>query len=188
MKKYAVVFLLLLAFGVGTFFVVSGGYYPVAIVEGVWISNHALSRNVYANTRYYQSVVASGEYGTSTLALAELDFGPATLTRLIEDVLVAREAEKVFGKDYPFLLKQKTDTYEHDAELKQAVNKVYGMSFADFREDVLIPQATRDLVDSQLFLRGKTIQEWLEDAKQVASVKIFSSYLYWDGEEVKVQK
>lgn len=171
------------------FLLVSTGYYPIAFVNGSFVSAQQFETSYGASMRYHaQAVKTYGAGGEAEYEFSEQEVEASVLTYLIEAELVRIAASREVGSDFGPLVEDKVGRYENDPGLARAAEALYGLTFPKFRMEILIPQAERDIFTGRLFLRGQTFDAWLTEEKQDARVFIFSRRFRWDGGKVVVQQ
>jgi hypothetical protein len=137
-----------------------------------------------AATTYYEK--SRGVYGaTSTLPVAEME--RVVLDAMIEEALIRGAVRREAGADASHLISARVDSFLGDTELLQAADAAYGVDAAAFRALVLVPQAEREILTGQLFLRGEKLQDWLKQAKRDEQIRVFTPGFRWSGEEVEVE-
>ncbi len=189
MYKPYIIFVLLIVLGIAVLFLISAGYYPVAMVNGQIISARTFLKNYEAASLYYGNAVKTYRpilESSSSLTTVQLQM--SILDQLIENALIDVEVKKELGADFEYLLSNKMNSLTTDQELPRAVKTIYGLDMEEFKSEILAPQAEREILMGRLFLRGEKIDNWLANAKKNSSVRIFSSRLYWGGEEVKARE
>lgn len=166
--------------------IIGAGYYPVVIEGNHFITEATFARQYWAASFYYnalrETVLADIK---DAQVLQPGDIKKAVLEQLIENSLVAREARRELGGDLGELIRKKIATYGDDAKIKDAAKKLYDLNYADFKNEILIPQAERDVLAAQFFLHGKDFEDWLKEAKKSARVRVFLNGLRWEDGEVK---
>ena len=145
--KYKIVFLAIMFFGLSAYYFANNKYYPVAVVNGEFISARDFEREFNAALVYYQNVIRT--YSEQRVDLASVgdfvfELRRATLDNLIEDVLVYNELEDRVSNGLDEAVARKIPDFNESAAA------LYGLSVADFKEMVLVPQAHRELLSSQL--------------------------------------
>ncbi len=182
MKHYFIFFSLVVV-ALGITFVVRGGYYPVASVGGSFLFARDFQEQYRAVLQYYSH--ATEVYGVSSTS-PRSDVEGAVLEGLIESALVHKEIEKEMGKTAETLVTERVQSVvEEDSKLAQAAEVVYGFNAQEFRRMVLIPQAEREILIGQLFLKGEDFSKWLAEAKQNNRILLFSPGFTWTGTQVK---
>jgi hypothetical protein len=160
---------------------------PVAIVNGSPVTSRRLVLNYQSASAYFEN--AKKAYQTD----GEKNMDPnelraEVLTRLIESELIEDGLKKEAGSDADHLLEAKLARYENNAELQKAATVSYSMTYRDFWNEVIVPQAKRDILAGRLFLRGEDMDEWITRAKRDASVTLFVDGFKWSGARVEVVK
>ena len=187
--KLYVIFAVCLAAGLGLVFLISNNYYPILLVNNQPVSAHEFWAMYQSAARYYQNVLAtySARMSTST----PLTNGPtpaelkaSVLDQLIESNLIAGGLKQELGKSAEAMITERVGKYRANPSLAQAARALYGLSYADFEREVLVPQAQKDILSGRLFLKGQKIEAWLAAAKSAAQVTIFSPQFSWDGKRV----
>ncbi|GEM_PF-610836 len=185
-KPY-IIFVSIMAAGVSAIFLVSQGYYPIALIQNSFVTARTFNEEYHAALLFYQN--ASKTYGSllsgsSTLTNTEIQ--ASVMDKLVEGEIIRDGAEKEVGKDLlDELVEGKINKYADDADLTKAAAVLYGLDGKAFIADVLAPEATREVLDSRLVLKGEKMGDWLLQAKKSARVIIFSPQFSWDGVEVK---
>ncbi len=187
-RKRFLIFLGVMGIGLGAAFVISRGYYPIALVHGSPILRGEFVKNFILASRDYENLLKlqPAEGGNAENNLTRENIERAVLGLLIEKKLIREELRRDLGADMGPLVARKLEKFAGDAELASAAETLYGLSLADFREEVLLPQAERDVLAGRLFLKGETFDGWLASVKQSGRITIFSSRFYWEGGEVKL--
>ncbi len=188
-RKIYVLFLVVVMSGLVIVFLATTGRYPIAFVNGDVITLRRLVQNYQAATLYYEGAlkVYGADRDVAQYAEAQ-DIETAVFTQLVEASLVAKGAREEAGRDLPRLVDEKVKRYDGDASLREAAESVYRMWFGDFKREVLVPQAKRDVLAGRLYLKGETFDAWLENAKRSANVVVLSNRFYWDGEKIGIRQ
>ena len=186
-KMYALL-IALVAVGVGIFTLVTLGYYPVAVVGSSFINAHQFNRNYKAMVIYATAIEKMDPASTT----ARENFSPdkiqsLVLEDLIEQKIIAKKLAAEAGQELPELIATRVNKFENDNGLQKAAEGLFGLSYDEFKEEVLIPQARRDILTGRLFLNGQSFDVWLKDTKKNTNVYIFSPHLKWDKENQTVE-
>lgn len=72
-----------------------------------------------------------------------------------------------------------------DFSLDEAASKLYGLSAADFKKFVLIPEAEKDLLIKHYEYNPSDLDGLWDQLGEVAEVKIYYPGYYWEKGEVK---
>ncbi len=178
-------FPLLIFFGIlAILFAVSvvGGYYPVALVNGRWITAATFWHNRDAAFLFEQrrlSLEAGREVELDENHRMVLQTG--VLERLIENSLIHDRAEQEIGSDFSLLVQQKIAQYARDSQLADISENLYGLTKEGFIDYVLVPQAEKDLLSGRFLLKDESLPVWLRAEKLSARVLIFSPAYRWSG-------
>lgn len=178
-------FSLIVAAGLTGIFLVSQGYYPIALVENDLISARRFVEEYTAASFYYKNVLKT--YGSALRDVPRLtpsDLRLAVMNGIVEKVLISKGAKLETGEDLDYLISNKLAKFAGDEKLGEAVEALYGLTRKEFERDILIPQAEREILAGRLFLRGENLEDWLRKAKAAARVIIFSPQFGWNGEAV----
>ncbi len=194
-KKYRpfIVFIGLICLGLAAIFLISSGYYPILSVNSRLLSARKFWKDYQANTVYYQNLISvygsTAIFGNSsgTISNAE-DLKISVLNKIIENSLISEQVKKELGADAEEIIQNKIKSLETDEVLKLSAQKMYGLSYDDFKDEILIPKAEQEILTGRLFLKGDKLEDWLLSQKKSSRVKLFSSEFYWDGVEVKQNK
>ncbi|MBI3588867.1 MAG: SurA N-terminal domain-containing protein [Candidatus Liptonbacteria bacterium] len=191
-KPY-VIFSAIILSGFLVFMVISAGLYPIASVNGHLVSARTFWKNYQADAVYYQAFLKS--LGPDDLKKTGQNQPPNTLeikrlvlTKLIEDVLISKEAQNELGNDLDSLVKSRIDKVDQNPDLQKAAEGIYGLALSDFKQEILVPLAKEEILTGRLFLKGQKFEDWLSDTKKTSHVSVFSSQFYWDGKEIQVQQ
>lgn len=188
-KPYIIFFTIaILGFGIMT--LIYGGYYPIAVVNGSFLSAKSFAGEYNATSLYYQNLLKiNPNYAGETAQTPASDLQLAAINNLIEQSLIANGARKEAGADFNYLLNNKLDKFSgvKPEKLDKAVKTLYGLNADDFRGIVLIPQAEREILEGRLFLKGEKIEDWLMNAKKTAKVMILSAQFFWNGDSVELK-
>lgn len=193
-RKPYVVFFSIIAAGTVLFYLISSGYYPIAIVNNSFISARTFTDDYTAASFYYQNIlkaynsigaVSSTQASSSAPQIpTKLQIQQSVLNGLIESVLIDGGARKEIGKELDRIVEEKIAKAASARDMEKAAKAVYGIGFNDFKKEVLVPQAKRDALMGSLLLKGEKMDEWLANAKKTSRVVVFSDKFYWNGEEI----
>ncbi|MCR4328674.1 MAG: hypothetical protein NUV53_04150 [Patescibacteria group bacterium] len=169
MKQY--LFFLIIVGVVGLIaIVIRGGYYPIALVGNTVLFAKEFKTHYRVAETYYRNAAAS--YGvTSTVPFAQLE--RMAMASLIEGALIHTEIQEEIENNVDVLVKDRIDKFMSDTELLQAAKVLYGTSAEELRDVILVPQAEREILTGNLFLRGERLDDWLVSAKKEKRIVIF---------------
>lgn len=191
-KKYRpyIIFIGLICLGLVAIFLISSGYYPILSVNSRLLSARRFWKDYQANAVYYQNLIsiygaaATLTNSSDTISTAE-DLKVSVLNKIIENSLISEQVKKELGADAEEIIQNKIKNLENDEVLKIGAQKMYGLSYDDFKNEILIPKAEQEILAGRLFLKGDKLENWLLSQKKSSRVKLFSSEFYWDGLSVK---
>ncbi len=174
---------ILVVFVLVALFVISSGYYPIAIVNGHPISAVTFRHNqnaAFSFARHREQVQLAGVTQLPPETARTLSSG--VLERLVENVIIHQAAQVELGADYQSLIAQHLSKYASDSGIGIISQELYGLTENGFTEYVLIPESEKDLLAGRLLLRDVVFTNWLKQQKQSARVHIFSwAYRWQDG-------
>jgi SurA N-terminal domain len=186
-RKRVVLFAALAAAVFVLLVLISAGVYPIARVNGSFISARYFARQYSAATIYSGAVLKTiSDVASSSVRqdVPEKDMRAVVLDQLVEQTLSHARAKELLGDSYDSLIQSKIAKYEADNNLKGAVGKLFGLSYEDFRSLVLVPLAEKELLSARLFLENKHYEDWIKGTRASASVSIYSPVFRWDGARV----
>ena len=163
------------------------GYYPILVVNGAPVTARRFFMNNEAALRYAQNIAKTYPSRVSGAPQDPDEIGASVLTGLVEETLLNQGLQAEAGRDADMLVQEKIAKYGTDQKLQNATEALYGMTLAQFREEVLIPQAKQDVFKGRLFLKDKSLDEWISDAKKNARVVVLSAQFTWDGEKISAK-
>jgi hypothetical protein len=108
----------------------------------------------------------------------------AALGELIDRVLIRNGARKEIGNDLPLLVSDRLASEADVESLMKESETLYGLSPDELMSEVLVPQATQDLLSGRLYLKQEKLEDWILEARKKASVILFLGNMKWDGEQV----
>jgi len=185
-----IIFILILVFGI----IANLNYYPVISVNNVPISAKKLNINMRAAIYYlntYKKLQEERWFNQNTSAslkeLSQEEIKLFVLNQLIENELIHQETEKRIGSKLKDLVNEKINNYLNP-ELESAALEIYGLNKNDFKNEILIPQAEKDILAGRLFLENKNIADWLKEQKKQAKIIVFDKKIKWNGENLELNK
>ncbi len=189
--KHAIIaFAIIMAFGVGAYEAVKSGNYPVVIVDFNLITEKEVQKDFSAAYKYFQNallVSGSDPHALETLE-AHKEIRRATLDKLITDQLIYKELEIRLKDDFKPIADKNIEQYiQNNKNISEGAEKIYGLSLADFKDQVLLPEAYKEILQGRMFLNKENFDEWMKNKKSKASVIVLSPDLQWDGSSVKLR-
>lgn len=157
------------------------GFVPVMKVGGKTI--------VFAEYLKVYSALNSYDKISKRSAAPSAEITRRALETLVENRFLEILAERTstdFKKEAERLVEESIKT-TLNLSLGEASKKIYGLSEADFKSLVLLPQAEKDLLTKHYEYNPAELQNLLNDLAKNAQIKIYYPGFYWDG-EVKIKK
>lgn len=189
LQKYFTTFLAILFVGLGAYYVVHFGYYPVAVVDRSLVTANRFETEYAVAYHYYLRALANSEDTDPRGRDFKIELRRAVLEDLIDQVLISRDLIVRVGKELPEIVENKIVAAQK-ADLKtieETAKLLYGLSLADFKALVLEPQAKKEILQGRLFLEKKEYDSWLREAKKNAKVFIITPEFYWQDSSVKLR-
>lgn len=184
-KKKYLLFILMVLVVIG--WLIFSGTYPVAFVGFKPIFAEDFNKNYSASMVYYEKALKTYAKNSQMLEADEIkkEIKRAVLDNLIENALIKKELKKEVGQnELNRLIDKKIKEISESQTFQKAAGTLYGFSFEEFKEKVLIPQAKREILESRIFLSGENFKEKLKEIKSKAKVMIFLPEFEWDGGKV----
>src|SRR3989338_9610853 len=105
--KYKIIFLVIILFGLGSYYLVRAGYYPLVLVNSTVILANEFRNNYNAAAVYYQNIFNT--YSPENLKKINIpefldELRRATLDKMVENVLIYSELNREIRNDLPILL------------------------------------------------------------------------------------
>ena len=188
--KHAVIaFAIIMASGIGAYRAVKNGAYPVAFVDFNLITEKEVRKDFAAAYKYFQNallVSGSDPRALETLE-AHKEIRRAALDKLIADRLIYNELEARLNNEFKAIADKNIEQYiQNNKNISEGAEKIYGLSLADFKGQVLMPQAYKEILQGRMFLNKENFDEWLKNKKSTVRIIILSPDLQWDGSSVKL--
>ena len=182
---------LLVIIGVSAGYLLAFGYYPVALVGDRFISANTFYKNYRAAALYSQQVdkanvqLSQTTDASTTTPLTPDQLRVGVMDQLVESIIIdGALAQELSQGEIATLVDQKVSKYDQSASLRQAAAGLFGFSYADFKDKVLVPQAQRDILTGRIYLKGENFPDWFAEKKKATRVAIFAGGFAWDGEHV----
>jgi len=167
----------MIGIGWGSYFTVSKGFYPLAIVNYKIISSKNLESNYQSTLGYYNKIKKP--------EVSEQDFQKeirrATLDKLVENILIYEDVKLSDVES------QLASIIQRNPNLEQGAVVTYGVSWETFKNLVLRPQIAMEILQKDLQTKNENFDTWLKNKKSSASIWVFSSGLSWSGERIEIK-
>lgn len=182
------VFLIMMGSGLLSYKVSTDGLYPIVTVNYSAITAQAFEKNldiVYGFSRNVANVS-----GTNPEKLNSPDFfqelKPKVLDDMISRELIFQELKKRIGAGEATAIAEKniSNALSGKKDASEGIEKLYGLSLAEFKESVLLPQAYQEILAGRMDLADEDFSAWLRNARKTGSILIFYPGLSWNGERV----
>lgn len=172
---------MLVAAGIGTYFVSHLGFYPVAVVNYQPI--FARDFNLVVGSAFNFYVHAIDTYKKDALTDSDAaklyaEISRATLDKMIEERILAHELDARFGQSGLAEVDKKLSGVDNK-KLGAAVSTLYGLTDEKFKKIVLEPQAQREVLTDDFKKKNEDFAAWLLSAKRSASIYVFLPGFVW---------
>ncbi len=174
--------------GLSGYLMVLDGFHPMIFVNFRPIFRNEVERNLSLAYEYYHNALL---YSGSDPGKLDATESYNELKRAVIDETVSREIimrelkSRIYSKEISEVAERKiSNALDENPEIKEGVEKLYGLSLAEFREQILLPQAYREILEGRMNLNNQDFNSWLEKTRKESSVIILSSNFSWDGEKV----
>lgn len=189
-NRSLILFSVFIAFGMVCFVIARLGFYPVVLVNFKAITAAEIEKNVLVTENYFRNL--SLLYGTDSGVLDKTEsreeLRRATLDRLISGILIYAELNKKV-KDFQSIAENKIkEAISDKGNLEEGIKKIYGLTAAEFKNQVLLPQAYQEILEGRMFLENKNFEEWLKTEKKNSRVIILLSEFAWSDVSVVIRK
>ncbi|MEK7209545.1 MAG: hypothetical protein AAB670_01325 [Patescibacteria group bacterium] len=178
--------LFFLAGGLLSYTLVKNGYFPVARVNGNFISYRTVKENMELSRRIYSRGLAG-----SSVELSDL-FKRGNETELLknslENLITTQIIRSAVGPD---TIKKVSEELEKNfdpaalANITALVRNVYNWDTAKFKERILEPQALLDVVTQE---KGREFEPWLKLSKSQAKVSLWFVPFEWKDGKLEIRK
>ena len=177
--------------GVTAYKVAWDGWYPIAIVNYHGITEQALEENMDVIYGFSRNVIALS--GADSEKINSPEFSSELRLKVLDDLisreLIFRELKKQVGIGEASAIAEKniTNALSGKKDTGEGIEKLYGLSLAEFKDKVLLPQAFQEILAGRMDLNNQDFTEWLRNARKTSSVLIFYPGFGWDSEKVIVK-
>ena len=169
-------------------FLITTKSYPIAFVNWRPISLKSFKKDALIASSYYRKALETYDKNQAAVMNSKevkQEIERAVLDKLIEDNLIQRELEKrLKNNELEKMVNDKIEEAIKGRDIGKEVEALYGVSFDEFKERFLKPQARREILESRLALENKNINDWLKEIKSKTKAMIFLPGFGWNGEGV----
>src|SRR3989344_5828865 len=170
----------------GAYFVL-GGFYPIVLVDFKIISSRDFNKDYFGALIYYKNALDVYDSDSDLINADEVknEIKRAVLDNLIENILIDKELKSELSS---FNINELTDKKIEEAirgkSVKEEAKTLYGFSYKEFKDRVMVPQAKKEILETNFLSKGEKFEEKIAEAKSKAKVAIFLSGFQWNGKEV----
>lgn len=178
--------------GLSGYRIAKDGFYPVIFVNFNAISESVIEKNTNLAYSYFHNLSALYGSDSSKLDLPEsyLELRRAVLDSAVSDELILLELRKLVSlEEIEIVANRKIDaTLKENKIVVEGVQNLYGLTLENFRNDVLMPQAYREILEGRMRLNGQDFDSWLAEARKKSKVIVLLPDFEWNGEKVVLKK
>jgi len=172
------------------FYFVLGGFYPIALVDFKIISSRDFDKDYFGTLTYYKNALDVYDSDSALINADEVknELKRAVLDNLIENILIDKELKKESSSiDIDELADKKIEEAIRGKSVKEEAKTLYGFSYKEFKERVLIPQAKKEILETNFLSKGENFEGKIIEVKSKAKVMIFLLGFEWNGKEVIIK-
>jgi len=188
-KSSIILFIVFMLVGLGSYIFANQGLYPAAIVNLDIVTVKTAEENFFTSNTYYKNALLL--YGNDPEVLdspeSQLEIKRATLDKLIIDIIIYNELNKIEEDFYPIANRNIKEFVNKNNNVEEGAKLLYGLDLDEFKKRVLLPQAYREILEGRMFLNNKNFNEWLKNSKANAAVFILLPDLEWTKDGVKIR-
>jgi len=169
MKKFFIIFLILILGGFSALAVARAGWYPVAIVspsggdsEIIWAKT--LNKAQRAVVSYYRKL------GAQITPSLEKEIKRALLDKIIENMLISKKLGQAAALEQSVVIQKTIANLSQNPQIGAGAAELYGLGLEDFYQLMVVPQAERELLEKKLAEDNQKLDAWLAQEKQTASI------------------
>lgn len=189
--RTALISLLLIVLTViGIYFFIFNKLYPIAFVNFNVIAADVMERNLLtANNLAQKYLLIQGEDAQKIKnPESQKEIRRATIEKLIVDSIIYRElASRLSKKEITDIANDKIGKLIKDDEKTNAGIKIlYGLGFSEFKEQILLPQAYKEIFQEKMNLDNQKFDQWLINSKKNAQVIILDKNFKWINGQLEI--
>ena len=173
----------------GAYFILNG-FYPIVLVDFKIINARNFNKDYSGALVYYKNALDVYARDSALINADEVknELKRAVLDNLVENILIDKELKSELSfSNIDELADKKIEEATRGKSTKEEAKTLYGFSYEEFKDRVLIPQAKKEIFENRLFLKGENFEEKIIEAKSKAKVMIFLSGFEWNGKEVIIR-
>ncbi|MEZ4156562.1 MAG: hypothetical protein R3B52_01105 [Candidatus Paceibacterota bacterium] len=191
MKKLGIYLLIAVVVGMGIYYLNQANAYPVASVNGEFISASYYQKSLELGKAYYEKelVLTQAQQEEFNREEFDIELKRATLSALIHAAIARQELEVLLTKEEATKrVEQRLAEVEEErgSALEEAVKGVFETDIETFREVVLRPEAYKEILEQEVSERGMNYQAWMQAKVLSASVEVFANGYQWKGMDIEL--
>jgi len=197
MNRKLLTILFLLVVAVICFILFLSQSYPAVLVDWRPISLDSFNKDSAAALYYYQKL--SEVYGADFVGPIDtpefkMEVQRAVLDKLVENKIIEKElGKRLEGGDIDGIVEKKINEIlkETGNNIEEKVKTIYGISMADFRKEILEPQARFEVLEGRFIIENNSesnFEEWLNSVKLQSKVTIFVPNFHWSEGKVAINE
>jgi len=184
-RGFLLTFLSIISGALILYFILSRGWYPVAIINGKFLSEQVLQKESDAALQYH--LATSGEKRPLPENFSQ-ELRKNILDSLIEHRLIYGSLKSQLGNSFGERVSQKLTNLKIDRnKTEEAASLLYGLTFEEFENIVLIPQAAKEILGEQVTSNQENVQDWIKKSRANASVIILDLDFAWEDGRVMLR-
>ncbi len=187
-RRSSITFAILMTIGLLSYRVAWDGLYPLVFVNYSFITGDEVDRNLSLAYDYYRNALT---YSGSDPSKLDVPDSYNELKRAVIDEMISREIimnelkSRVSSREIDEISEKNISAALKEApQIADGINKLYGLSLADFKEQILIPQARKEILEGRMNLSSQDFNAWLGKARRESWILILSQDFVWDGAKV----
>lgn len=191
MKKLGIYTLIAIVVGMGIYYMSKTNAYPVASVNGEFISASYYQKSLELGQAYYEKelVLTQAEQEDFDKEEFNAELKRATLSALVYATIARQELELLITKERAEeMVEERVASVEEERgeNLAKAVEGVFETDSETFREVVLRPEAYRELLEKEVTERGMSYQPWMQAKVLSANIEVFANGYEWKGTDIEI--
>lgn len=162
------------------------GFFPIAKINGGLLWHWEFSAYQGAFNRFRANIESQNQPSPS-LGFQNIKDADLTMS-LLEELIVRKIIFRIGDKSFTHFNKNAEDIIgealggKEAQSLSEAAKTLYGLSFAEFKELILLPEAREIALRRSIESSGQNYEEWFLQQLKTADVKIyFYDYQWEDG-------
>ena len=180
-----------MALGLFGYRAAASGLYPLVFIDYSPITNNEIERNLSLAYGYYHNALlySGGDPGKLDVPESYSELKRAVIDEAISRKIILRELKSRVSSEEINEISDRNigKVLTENPEIEKGVEKLYGVSLADFKEQILLPQAHREILEGRMNLDNQDFSAWLKKTRMESSIIILTSSFSWNGEKVTLK-